>query len=113
MLGGQLLQHPQFRALFGLLSQQRVALLGRLHDLGLKRLQPLLTLLQGHPGSLHLHPLRLDLLGELHALHLQANPLFFELDLLGIELLQPHHVALELEGQLVDLIADTPQTLRC
>ena len=112
VLSGQLLEHSQLRTLFRLLPQQGVALLGRLHDLGLKRLQALLTLFQGHPGRLHLHPLRLHLLGKFDSLHFQPDALFFELNLLGIELLQPHHVALELEGQLVDLIANTPQPLR-
>jgi len=112
MLGGQLLQNPQLRALFGLLSQQRVAFLSRLNHLRLKSPQAQLALLQGHARSLDQNPFGLDLLGELHALHLQANPLLLELDLLRIELLQADHVALELERQLIDLVADAPQTLR-
>src|ERR1035437_6992686 len=108
----KLLQHRQTRTLVGLLVQKFVLRGGRLLQFRLQLAQTILPLLDGTARGGDVQFFHLDARGEFLQARFQTGALDFQLNFFGGKFFQPDDVALLLQIERGDLVADTRQILR-
>ena len=108
----QLFEHVQARAFLGLLAYDSIKLLPDAIQLLLNLAQAGLPFLDRAPAGQHVELLRLHVGGEFLQTRFEARAFLFELNFLRRKFFQPHHVALLLQIQRVDLVAHLGELLR-
>ena len=108
----ELLEHVQARTFLGLLLQKLVLFGGRLLQFRLQFAQPVLPLLDRTALGLRVEFFGLDARGEFLQTRFQPRPLLFQLHFFRGQFFQPDDVALFLQIERGDFVADARQILR-